>query len=68
MRSVCILSKQIYAQIRHDVRDAKCVVQQGGDRTVLESACQTLKFEDFIEEALPLGCASVNQKERFGAF
>lgn len=65
---VYMLSRQVYAQIRHDVWDAKRMDQQGSNETVLESSCQTETFEDFIEEAPPLGCASVNQKERFSEF
>lgn len=65
---VYVLSKQVYAQIRHDVWDAKRVDQQGSSGTGLESSRQTETFEDFIEEAPPLGCASVNQKERFSEF
>lgn len=65
---VCMLSKQIYAQIRHDVWDTKRMDQQGSNGTVLENSRQTETFEDFIEEALLLGCVSVNQKERFAEF
>lgn len=65
---VYMLSKQIYAQIRHDVWDTKCMDQQGSNGTVLENSCQTEIFENFIEEALLLCCASVNQKESFAEF